>query len=476
MSKSLLGSQQSPAELRVAIYSHAHPRLRSGGTEIASYNLFRGLQRQQGVAPIYIAHCEDRAADPGARGLVKFGNSDCEYIFFQGEVDPLYFYNADIRFLHDCLIPFLRDMKIDVLHLHHILGIGINAIPMIKRALPNIKIFLTFHEFLSICQNHGQMITRANNALCERPNPLTCANCFPEFGAKSIRLREVLFKRAYEDVDAFISPSKFLRQRFIDWGLPSEKIAFLENAQDLPDPDSDIDPPLGDRLRFGFFGSFNPFKGLLVVLTAAKILRNERIQANICIYGSMDHLDQPTKDALRSALQQLDDVITYHGPYQPSRAVPLMRSCDWIIIPSIWWENSPVTIEEAIMARRPILASDVGGMREKVEHNVFGLHFRVGDGADLAAKIKQIVKNRDITTHLANQMRPVKGLDIAAQEHLACYGFISHEEAQTQPTTERQVTGPLSSLEEPVVAEHSKRAPPNQVPSRGTMEIHFGDR
>jgi glycosyltransferase involved in cell wall biosynthesis len=479
-SKSTPRSQTELPPIRVAIYSHAHPRLRTGGTEIASHNLFRGLRRQEGVEAIYVAYCEDRATENAPRSVVKFGNAEDEYIFFQSEVDHLYFYNANIRFLQESFIPFLREKRIDVLHLHHVLGLGINAIPMIKSAIPGIKIFLTFHEFLSICQNHGQMITRGFNALCERPNALTCAKCFPDAGVRAMALRELLFKRAYEYVDAFFSPSKFLLERFVDWGLPREKMRFLENGQNLPDPiaDAATDPPLGERLRFGFFGSFNPFKGLLVVLAAAKILRTERVPVNICIYGSMDHLDQTARDALKSALQQFDDVITYHGPYQPSRAVSLMRSCDWIIVPSIWWENSPVTIEEAIMARRPILASDIGGMREKVENNVFGLHFRVGDGADLATKIKHIAKNPGITTHLSKQVRTVKGLDAAAREHLMGYGFSPRGES-VLPSPEATPAADVQSSV-PSSAELAKSRPENVKPKQrvvagGMMELHFGD-
>ena len=54
------------------------------------------------------------------------------------------------------------------------------------------------------------------------------------------------------------------------------------------------------------------------------------------------------------------------------------------MVPSIWWENSPLVIQEAFFHRRPVICSDVGGMAEKVTDGVDGIHFRVGDAFSLA--------------------------------------------------------------------------------------------
>jgi glycosyltransferase involved in cell wall biosynthesis len=67
-----------------------------------------------------------------------------------------------------------------------------------------------------------------------------------------------------------------------------------------------------------------------------------------------------------------------------------MSRCDWVVIPSIWWENSPVVIQEAALAGRPVLCSRIGGMAEKVQDGVTGLHFEAGSVADLAGRIEQI--------------------------------------------------------------------------------------
>ena len=64
-----------------------------------------------------------------------------------------------------------------------------------------------------------------------------------------------------------------------------------------------------------------------------------------------------------------------------------MRSIDWTIIPSIWWENSPIVIQESFFHGRPMICSNIGGMAEKITDGVDGLHFRVGSSEDLVDRM-----------------------------------------------------------------------------------------
>jgi glycosyltransferase involved in cell wall biosynthesis len=61
-----------------------------------------------------------------------------------------------------------------------------------------------------------------------------------------------------------------------------------------------------------------------------------------------------------------------------------MRAVGWVVVPSIWWENSPVVIQEARRAGTPLIVSDIGGMAEKTLPEVDGLHFKRGSPVDLA--------------------------------------------------------------------------------------------
>jgi glycosyltransferase involved in cell wall biosynthesis len=90
-----------------------------------------------------------------------------------------------------------------------------------------------------------------------------------------------------------------------------------------------------------------------------------------------------------------------------------------VVVPSIWWENSPVVIQEALAANVPLIASDIGGMAEKVRADIDGLHFLVGDYVDLAEKMSRIATRRRAQEIQKTMARPIsdesflKGLEKA---------------------------------------------------------------
>jgi glycosyltransferase involved in cell wall biosynthesis len=76
--------------------------------------------------------------------------------------------------------------------------------------------------------------------------------------------------------------------------------------------------------------------------------------------------------------------VHFAGPYVRRELYRLMAAIDWVVVPSIWWGNSPLVIEEAPAHRRPVVCSDIGGMAEKVRPGKDGFHFPVGDALTLA--------------------------------------------------------------------------------------------
>ena len=66
-----------------------------------------------------------------------------------------------------------------------------------------------------------------------------------------------------------------------------------------------------------------------------------------------------------------------------------MARYDWIVVPSTWWENSPVVIQEALAIGKPLICSRIGGMVEKAGGPNVVL-FEVGDAKDLAGKINSV--------------------------------------------------------------------------------------
>jgi glycosyltransferase involved in cell wall biosynthesis len=83
-----------------------------------------------------------------------------------------------------------------------------------------------------------------------------------------------------------------------------------------------------------------------------------------------------------------------------------------VVVPSIWWENSPLVIQEARMNHRPVIASGVGGMAEKVRHEVDGLHFPVGDAHGLADTIRRAIESPEMWDRFRDELDGAHPMDV----------------------------------------------------------------
>ena len=94
---------------------------------------------------------------------------------------------------------------------------------------------------------------------------------------------------------------------------------------------------------------------------------------------------------------------------------------DWTVVPSTWWENSPVVIQEAFHQGRPIIASDIGGMAEKVRDGIDGLHFHVSNPESLAEAMTRAIREPDLWQRLRGGIRPPSTATEAARQHAALF-------------------------------------------------------
>jgi glycosyltransferase involved in cell wall biosynthesis len=247
---------------------------------------------------------------------------------------------------------------------------------------------MTLHEFLAMCNAQGQML-KTNGMLCTKDNPFDCHLCFPESSPQDFFMRELFVKSFLKLVDLFICPSAFLRGRYVDWGLPPEKLIVLENGQSHAFAPEAEPPSPALRTRFVVLGQLSALKGTLVLLDAVQLLPlSVRQSIRIEIHGSVQYQTDEFKQKLAKTIKKLGDTVKYCGPYFRNDIGPLLRENGWVIVPSIWWENSPLVIQEAFSFGRPIICSNIGGMAEKVTDGVNGLHFSVGNAAALARRIE----------------------------------------------------------------------------------------
>jgi glycosyltransferase involved in cell wall biosynthesis len=283
------------------------------------------------------------------------------------------------------------------------------------------------------------MVTTREHALCQSASPDACHRCFPKATPDKFVLRETHIKNMFRTVDRFLAPSKFLEQRYVAWGLAPDRIQVMRNGRPAPVPATRLHDT-GRGNVFGTFGNVSPFKGSLVALDAAARLQALGVgDFELRIHGGMPFQTEAFQARFAAALQAASPAVRHLGVFDGSTRPALLAAVDWVIVPSIWWENAPLVISEAFQAGKPVLCSDIGGMAEMVEDGVNGLHFRANDPADLARIMRRALSEPDLRVRLAAGIPHVPTITECAAEHIRLYQSLRAPLAETAPALPEHV-------------------------------------
>ena len=381
---------------KVLFVAHNHSSIRPGGMEMYAEELCAALRATGRYEPIYVAKVgPPHATEPAHEGTrFALGDGDpnlyllftdrAEFNMVMGTARDKSLYTEDWR-------AFLRAHQPDLVHFHHMHWLGYDMIRETRQALPDAILVYTLHDFNPICHHNGQMVRRPTLDPCGHASPRRCHQCFPEVAAQTFFLRKTFIQSAFELIDQFITPSEHARQRYIEWGIPPEKILHEDYGRipvdALPDP---LDA--GHRKRIGFFGQITPFKGVDVLLEAMKLIEARGLGAELSIHGAnLDHQRREFRERIEALIDDTSGRVRFAGPYLQDELPALMSAVDWVVVPSIWWETGPLVIHEAKMHRRPVICSDIGAMPERITDGVNGLHFRARDPRSLAKVIERAI-------------------------------------------------------------------------------------
>ncbi|MEZ6196411.1 MAG: glycosyltransferase [Planctomycetota bacterium] len=258
----------------------------------------------------------------------------------------------------------------------------------------------------------GKTIQGLFGGVSELPEPEVLSN-------NPFAVRTRAMQAALANADLLITPSAFLRDEFVRlFGVPKEKIIHSPNGMKF-DHVTRHPRSKSDVLRFGFVGSVIPTKGVHVLVEAARKL-DGLSGFRVDIYGAPNQwtvaYDEECKKSAEGHPQ-----ISFKGRFDNKKIGEVLANMDVLVVPSIWYENAPLTLNEAAMTRTPVLASDRGGMLEFVRDNGYGRTFRLGDADDLALKMRELIEDPGKIPALAATEVYIKPVDDNAHELEAIY-------------------------------------------------------
>jgi len=413
--------------VRVLYVSHNHPTLHPGGAEAYALELYEAMRDTTEVEPVLLARigsnvARQRVAHAGTPFSAVNGDPGQYFVFT--ETDHFDFFtltSRDKTLYSQHLANFLLAHRPDVVHLQHTHFIGLDLLSQIRRVLPEAAIVYTLHEFLPICHRDGQMVRTFNSELCDEASPRRCHECFPEISEQSFFLRQRFVQAQFDNVDRFVAPSAQLMEKYVKWGIDPDRIEVEEYGRQPPAARAPAPGQTKAPTNIGFFGQLSSFKGGKVMLEAMARLP-ENTKAHLWLHGANLELQpEDFQNEFAALSSSIADRVTFCGPYRHSELPKLMGDLHWVVVPSIWWENSPLVIQEAFFHRRPVICSDVGGMAEKVRDGVDGLHFRVGDSHSLAKTLETAVTSPRLWRSLREGIREPHSMDTHVAHLLATY-------------------------------------------------------
>jgi glycosyltransferase involved in cell wall biosynthesis len=414
--------------MRILVTVHHFPPNYVGGAELRAYRTAKALiERGYEVRII----CIERIDSGEKSGVVweddNFDGIPVQRLFFNHNLIPDPFrWSYNNPWIGEHLQEFVQDFRPDILHMFG--GYLMTASPLLIADQLGISTVVTLTDFWFLCPRI--ILLRTNGQVCPLSSrPLYCARClaeekrryripakiFPGMLSLFWKLQRSKINRHIErrsfltgvlnNVGAIISPSKFLAKTFIKAGIKSQKIIYSRQGRDFPalTPEVIIKKPSNNHLRVGYLGQIAELKGVHILFEA--IRKNPSMPYLVKVYGDLSRF--PKYVELLKNIISGDSRILLLGTYKsPEEMHAIYQELDVLVVPSLWYENSPNVILESFAHLTPVIASDLGGMAELVQHGVNGLLFKPGDVDDLACQLERLVSEPDLLLTLRKGITP----------------------------------------------------------------------
>lgn len=349
---------------------------------------------------------------------------------------------------------YFSEQRPDVVHVTGWVGLSPSIIAAARQV--SIPVVLTLTDYGLICPTAN--LLRGDGALCTgRKDGIECLGCtWGRNGAiyrwlhripirkrhqavkilKSIGIhsnaldmafavdqRSLLYAQLLPTVDYIISPSRFLRQVFIESGIISpDKIHYQSHGHNVQAaiPGRHKTPAPG--LRFAYLGRMVPYKGVHLLIAAFNHLPPHH-QAELHLHGDLDEI--PAYGEKLRSIAQDNPAVHFRGRFDHQAIGQVLADIDVLVLPSICYENAPVVLAEAFASCTPVIATNLGGMAEVVKHGRNGLLFARNDETDLTRQMKRLLNDSSLFKRMRKEKTEIKTADTEVLELETTYSELS---------------------------------------------------
>lgn len=282
-------------------------------------------------------------------------------------------YSIDAR---NKMKALLAEQHPDIAHFHifqHQISPSVFG-PLRSKGIP---IILTMHDLKPLCPNYQMYV---NNRLCEECKGRKFYHCAVNRCTKGSRLMSIVNMLEmylhyglgyYQNVDRYITVSKFYREKMLEYGFQNEQVDHIPNFIDATTYEvSDRDD--GYAL---YFGRLSQEKGLDTLLEAAAL-----IDKQLVIVGTGPQEQQLKETATSKGLAH----VRFAGFQSGHPLRDLVAGASFTVLPSRWYENCPMSVLESFAQGKPVIGANIGGIPELISEMDDGITFETGNAQALA--------------------------------------------------------------------------------------------
>lgn len=425
----------------------------TAGTEVLTYSVARELLKRGHEVRILTGYRTEQALNDADRfdeytfdtiHVYRFHHA---YTAMGGQTSMLEI-DYDNHLAAQYFRGILDDFKPDLVHFFHLSRLGSGLIAQAVQA--GIPSFMTPTDFWTICTTAQLLL--CDGRLCSGPSRYS-GNCVKHFVQKKykgllgklvgwvptplfdtlVRLTQLGVMPAYSQrievnavgnrlgvniarlnqLERIVSPTSLITELLIEYGVAPERI--IQSAFGIDVTEASFSrPPPRQPLRIGFIGTLIQHKGCHVLIEAFKTLPVE--QAVLKIYGNL--IDVPEYSDSLVQLADKHSNIEFCGTFPNTQIADVLADLDVLVVPSLWYENTPLVIYSAQAARCPVVASNFAGLSDVIGHEDNGLLFKAGDVTALASCLTRLINEPQLQEQLSSHARQPKSTAVYVNELL----------------------------------------------------------
>jgi len=447
--------------MRIDLLVHAYPPDSLGGTELYTQRLAEGL-RARGYVVRVLTYAPERRVSTRPAGVKEVGVPGAPDVrrltFSLDDTDNPLRDEYDNPRVARYLRALWADERPDIVHVTHC-GY-LSSAPLQVAAELGIPTVVTLTDLWALCPV-GTLL-RHDGSLCAGPRQLgACARCVAHMGPRgqrfahladalpvwafgaaadlaelpllgraryarwlhALRQRSTIIRERMVTARALLSPSRFQIAMLERNGYPTGAIRWMPHGIPAPETLRRGTTCHAPTMRLGYIGPLAPHKGAHLPLEAF-IRLGAGTQATLTYWGTLPGMGNSATEVYgRALLEHIRHTpgAAHRGPFDNQEIARVLDEIDVLIVPSLWYENTPTIIYEALAHGTPVLGSDQGGVKELVELYAGGWLYPRGDVTALTERLRTLLADPASVQRGAEGIRPVPDMADHIAEVAAIY-------------------------------------------------------